>query len=386
MPFRLASFAERGRGRGEGAKTFMRVIHVAPTEFGSGGLFGGGERYPQELARALARHVRCELVTFGPATRRWREPSGLERRMLRAVAYPGHFANPLAPTLPAALLKADVIHAHHPKALPSRLAVLQGRAMGRRVFATDHGLPGGDWRGLLPRLFDAYLLVSAFSARRLGRLPARTRLIYGGADPQRYFPDAGIPREGVLFVGRITPHKGVDRLVQAVPEGVSLTLAGTFGHDRGFVALDFPRLLRRLGQGKDLRIVSPVQDADLPLLYRRAAVHVLPSVFHTCYGDYEPTPELLGLAVLEAMASGTPVVASRLGGLPEVVQDGVTGFLVEPGDVAELRARIRELVGDPARAARMGRAARELVLERFTWDAVARRCLDEYERAARGRG
>jgi glycosyltransferase involved in cell wall biosynthesis len=361
----------------------VRVIHVAPTEFGSGGLFGGGERYPQELARALARHVPCELVTFGAETRRWREPSGLERRTLRAVAYPGHFANPLAPALPAALRRADVVHVHHPKALPSRIAALTGRALGRCTFATDHGLPGGDWGGLLPRLFDAYLLVSAFSARRLGRLPARTRLIYGGADPVRYAPGPAIVRRGVLFVGRITPHKGVDRLVQAVPAGVPLTLAGTFGHDRGFVSRDFPRLLRRLAEGKDLRILSPVADADLPALYRHAAVSVLPSVFHTCYGDHEPTPELLGLAVLEAMASGTPVIASRLGGLPEIVQDGITGFLVEPGDVRALRERIGELLGNPALADRMGRAARELVLERFTWDAVARRCLEEYDRARR---
>jgi glycosyltransferase involved in cell wall biosynthesis len=254
------------------------------------------------------------------------------------------------------------------------------------VVATDHGLSGGDWGGLLPRLFDAYLLVSAFSAGQLGRLPARTRLIYGGADPTRYAPDPEARRDGVLFVGRITPHKGVDRLVQAVPAGVPLTLAGTFGHDRGFVSRDFPRLLRRLADGKDLRILSPVADTELPAIYRRAAVHVLPSVFDTCYGDHEPTPELLGLSVLEAMASGTPVVASRLGGLPEIVQHEITGFLVEPGNVSELGERIAELLQSPARADRMGRAARALVLERFTWDAVARRCLEEYERALKSGG
>src|SRR5215207_10133061 len=318
----------------------MRVVHVAPTEFGAGGLYGGGERYPLELARALARHVPCELITFGPASRRWREPGGLRRRMLRALAYPGHFANPFGPALPLALRGADVIHVHHPKALPSRIAAVTGRALSCRLFATDHGLPGGDWAGLYPRLFDAYLLVSRFSARRLGRLAERTRIIHGGADPDRYRPDPTVRREGVLFVGRITPHKGVDRLVDALPSDARLTIAGTFGHDRGFVARDFPRLLRRLGEGKDVRFAGRVADGDLPALYRRAAVHVLPSVFHTCYGDYEPTPELLGLAVLEAMASGTPVVASRLGGLPEIVQDGVTGFLVQPGDVGDLRERI----------------------------------------------
>jgi starch synthase len=78
------------------------------------------------------------------------------------------------------------------------------------------------------------------------------------------------------------------------------------------------------------------------------------------------------------MASGTPVVASRVGGLPEVVTDGVTGYLVEPGDVAGLRERLEQLTGDGAFARGMGDAARDAVVERFTWDHCARRCLGAY--------
>ncbi len=119
-------------------------------------------------------------------------------------------------------------------------------------------------------------------------------------------------------------------------------------------------------------------DDLLPSLYRQAAVLVLPSVHHTCYGREIPVSELLGLVVLEAMASGTPVVCNRLGGLPEVVQHGLTGFLVEPGNVAELRERLAELLRDPPLVRRLGRNARALVLERFTWQACAERCLAAY--------
>lgn len=122
-----------------------------------------------------------------------------------------------------------------------------------------------------------------------------------------------------------------------------------------------------------------IPDDQLPLLYRRAQVLVLPSVHQTCYGRQVALPELLGLCVLEAMASGTPVVCSRLGGLPEVVRDGETGFLVKPGDVDELRDRLATVLGSPGLAARMGRAAREVALERFTWQACAARCLAAYE-------
>ena len=120
-------------------------------------------------------------------------------------------------------------------------------------------------------------------------------------------------------------------------------------------------------------------DPELPALYRSAAVVAVPSVHRTVYGTDVAVSELLGLSTLEAMASGTPVVASRLGGLPELVVDGETGYLVEPGDVAALRARLALVLGDPAAAHRLGEAARARAVERFTWDACARRCLAVYE-------
>jgi glycosyltransferase involved in cell wall biosynthesis len=357
----------------------MRVIHVVPTPFGAGGLFGGGERYPLELARALAAEVACELVTFGPRAARRREPGGLRIRTLPAPLYlGGHPAHPLAPGLVRALAGADLIHTHHLRSAPSRLAALSARLRGQRLVVTDHGLQGGDWAGLLPRLFDRFLMVSAYSARELHTPPARTRVIYGGADPARYAPDEAVRREGVLFVGRITPHKGVDRLIAALPPGAALRIAGSTGHDPDPPERDYPQLLTRLAAGRDVRFLGPVADADLPALYRQAAVLVLPSVERTCYGRAIQVSELLGLVVLEAMASGTPVIASRLGGLPEIVEHGVTGFLVEPGNVADLQARLAQLLADPALAARLGRNARARVLAEFTWGACAARCLAAY--------
>ena len=105
---------------------------------------------------------------------------------------------------------------------------------------------------------------------------------------------------------------------------------------------------------------------------------VLPSVEETCYGRRVAISELLGLSVLEAMASGTPVVASRTGGIPEVVVDGETGFLVPPGDVEALHDRLATLLADRRLARRMGDAGRSAVLERFTWTACAERCLAAY--------
>ena len=358
----------------------MRVIHVAPTPFGAAGLFGGGERYPLELARALARHVECELISFGRHPRAEREPGGLLRRTLSAVGWlGGHPAHPIAPGLFAAVSRAHVVHTHHMRSLPSKWAALGGRALGRRVVVTDHGLTGSSWHGLLPKLFHAFLLVSAYSARELAAPAERTRLIYGGADPVRYSPDLSVQRAGVLFVGRLTPHKGIDRLIQALPVAAQLDVVGSTGHDPRPPERDYPRLLRQLARDRDVRFLGSLADEELARLYRSAAVLALPSVERTCYGRHVEVSELLGLVVLEAMASGTPVVASRIGGVSEIVQHGVTGFLVAPGDTLELGARLQQVLKDPTLARRMGNAAREIALERFTWAAVAQRCLAAYE-------
>ena len=365
------------------------MVHVAPTPFSITGVLGGGERYPLELARSLAKRVSCQLVTFGPRAERRRDPDGLDVRVLPARGYlGGHPAHPISLGVVQAVRHADLVHVHQMGSLPSRLAAVAARARGKPVVVTDHGLPGSRWGGLALRLFDAFLLVSSFSTRVLGAPPERTHVIYGGADPERFAPGPG-PRRGVLFVGRITPHKGIEHLLLALPPGVPLTVAGSEGHDRHPPERDYPAFVRCLAAGQRVCFVTPAAEDALPDLYRGAQVFVLPSVKQTVYGRQVRISELLGLAAIEAMASGTPVVCSRVGGLVEVVEEGVTGFLVEPGDVPALRERVEALVGDGALAATMGAAARQRVLERWTWDACATRCLDAYEqvltRAKRGR-
>jgi glycosyltransferase involved in cell wall biosynthesis len=198
-------------------------------------------------------------------------------------------------------------------------------------------------------------------------------VILGGVDHERFSPDRTVRRERtVLYVGRILPHKGVDYLVRGVPEDVPLLVAGE-PYDRGF--LDY---LHGLAQGKQVRFVHGLSDAELVLAYRSAAVTVLPSVYRTSSGSETGVPELLGQVPLEAMACETPVICTRVASLPEVVSDGETGFLVPPNDAAALGDRIRWILAHPAEARRMGEAGRRRILERFTWEGVVERCLRLY--------
>jgi glycosyltransferase involved in cell wall biosynthesis len=313
------------------------------------------------------------------------DPSGLVVRVLRPLTYlHGHPAHPLAPAMVASVVRADVVHTHHMHSAPSRLAALAaharvpGRQRRRSVVVTDHGLLGSDWFGLLPRLFDRFLTVSRHSAAVLGAAPEKTRVVWGGVNPAVFTPEPACTRAGVVFVGRLTPHKGIDRLIAALPDGATLTIAGVGGHDERPPESGYVAHLQRLAAGRDVRFIGAVTEADLPALYRSAAVAAMPSVNVTCYGKTHAVSELLGLTAIEAMASGTPVVASRIGGLTEVVVDGETGYLVEAGDVAALRGRLAELIADPARARDMGAAARQRTLQRFTWEACAQRCLAAY--------
>jgi glycosyltransferase involved in cell wall biosynthesis len=360
----------------------MHVLHVAPTACGIAGLFGGGERYPLELARALASEEGndCELVTFGPTPAAGRDPSGLSVRALRPLAHlGGHPAHPLAPgRAHRGPGRGRGAHPPHPQCAgpPGCL----GRAPGALLVTTDHGL-GADASRRWARRFDGFLPVSRYGAAALRAPPARTRVVYGGADPARFRPDPATPRAGVLFVGRLTPHKGVDRLIRALPAGADLTAPR--GTTAGAPERSYPDLLRSLAAGRSVRMTGAVAEAELPELHRRAAVFALPSVDRTCYGRPVAVPELLGLSALEAMASGTPVVASRIGGVPEVVTDGETGFLVDPGDVGALHDGLAMLLADGRLARRMGDAARAAVLDRFTWRACARRCLAAYRELVR---
>jgi glycosyltransferase involved in cell wall biosynthesis len=173
-----------------------------------------------------------------------------------------------------------------------------------------------------------------------------------------------------LFVGRISEQKGIFGLLEAadaLPEGVELVLCAS--------SPDTPELQARLAAAvvgrpriRWINAMLPVE--EVVQLYSHAAVFVCPSI-------YEP----FGLINLEAMACRTPVVASRVGGIPEVVVDGETGVLVEPGDPAALAAAIRLVLDDPTRAARMGEAGRRRVEAHFAWDRIAQRTLEVYRQA-----
>jgi alpha-maltose-1-phosphate synthase len=204
--------------------------------------------------------------------------------------------------------------------------------------------------------------------------PERTRVIRNGIDTSQYAPDAAtdvLARYGidpsrpyVIFVGRITRQKGLPVLLRAAsrfdPSAQLVLCAG---------APDTPELLAEVTMLVDgLRALRSGVVWIPEMLPKPEIIQLLThAVVFACPSLYEP----LGIVNLEAMACETAVVASWVGGIPEVVADGETGLLVPPDDPAALADALNALVRDPGRAAAMGRAGRERAVTEFSWDAVA---------------
>jgi glycosyltransferase involved in cell wall biosynthesis len=350
------------------------VVHVAPQLFGHRGLWGGGTRYSLELARAVAQQVPARLVTFGPEREHLRF-GPLDIHVLKRRTFPhGDDDNPYSELLPLELADAPVVHAHQIEGLPAGLSILLGRALGRRLFATDLGGTGPRLvrRLGVRRLVNGFLPISRYSASFYPELADRATVIYGGVDLDSFRPGASTRDRRVVFVGRLMPHKGVHRLVEAIDPGTPLHLFGR-PYDRGYVDD-----LRRLAAGKDVSIHESASDAEIVAALRGARLAVLPSLVHHGYGPDSPKAELLGLSLLEAMACGTPVVCTDQCSMPEIVVAGETGLVVPPNDVAALRDAIRSLLDDEPRWRAMSASSAEHVRRDFTWPRVAERCLRAY--------
>ena len=244
---------------------------------------------------------------------------------------------------------ADLLHAHW---LPSGwVAARTGKPYVVQVWGTDVELARRAPWVARRALRGAQLVIAASnaladSARALGA--SNVKVIPSGVDLPRSVGEEASPPE-ILYAGRLSPEKGVEDLVAAAA-GMKLVVAG-----------DGP--LRRRVPGA----LGLVRHDELQQLYGRAAVVACPS-----------RREGFGVACLEAMAHGRPVVATNVGGLRDLVVEGETGLVVPPGDPAALRAALARLLADPDLRRTLGAGGRRRAQERFSWAAVTDATLDVY--------
>ena len=350
----------------------LRVSYVTPTYFAQESIVGGGERFAEELARAMSDRADVRLISFGRRGSRVQLAPSFERVILRS--WTSSLLTPFSPALFSLLRGSDVIHCHQYYTLPTFLSCLQGGIQQSRVFVSDLG--GGAWTPGYhvdqSRWMRAHLPISQYAARSLPGRNQRHGVIYGGVELARYPMRPQLTHDGsVVSLGRVLPHKGIHFLIEGLPVGVRLHVVGP-ANDR-----DYLGQLRARAAGKDVAFHGALPDAEvLDILTRAMAlVHPTPVDESGSAGAHE----LFGLALVEAMALGCPVLASRVASLPEIVEDGVSGILVAPNEPEAIGLAIDRLRSDPGAWRHMALAARQRVVERFTWAHVVDRCLEAYE-------
>lgn len=384
-------------------------------------IYGGAGVHVDYLTRELSRHIDVEVHCFGDQSLNAKGlvARGHDPKIAFDYSDP-KFAKAIDAMIRnlemATCLKgADIVHCH---TWYSHFAGLVARELYQvpMVLTTHSFEPSRPWKA--EQLGNAYHLsiwvermamegsdgIIAVSngmkkdALRFFDIPAdKIEVIYNGIDPEeyrykdtvgalkKYGVDTEIPY--VLFVGRITRQKGIIHLVRAIEH---------IGRDAQVVlcagAPDTPEIASEMrsavatakkAHGRVIWVEEMVPKKDVIELYGHAAVFCCPSV-------YEP----FGIINLEAMACETAVVASKVGGIPEIIVDGKTGWLVpykptsdldtEPRDPAgfsrDMAGRINELLSDPAKCDAMGVAGRQRVEDVFSWRAIAEKTVDYYKR------
>jgi glycogen(starch) synthase len=368
---------------------------------------GGVERHVAELAHRLgARGHTVDVYTsdlyrefplqrLPPSTPREERPAFGGVHRLPVWSLPGELHYMFFRGLEKALLRdgPEVLHAHTYGTNQVAVARRYRVRAGAPFVLTAHFHPiwsiHGGWlrhriRGFYDRRLAGPVVASAARVivqsreeerllRALGLALPPLEIIPPGYSPLPAPPDGPAPfreRYGIsgpyaLFVGRLASNKGLVELVQAFatlarddPER-HLVLVGEDGGMRATLEAR----ARGLGLGTRVHFVGHVGDeALLAAAYREATFTVLPSEY-----------EAFGLVLLESLAQGTPVVASRVGGIPEFIEEGRSGLLVPPGEVVPLTEAMRRLWTDDALARRLGRHGRTEVVPRYTWERVVDR-------------
>jgi glycosyltransferase involved in cell wall biosynthesis len=367
----------------------MVISHFPPT-------IGGTEGQARALAEGLAAlgHPVTILTAARPGVpvRESREGVTVERTLTsrgRGPLFALTYTFSLLREMRRLRAGHAILHAHH-LYLEAAAAAWVGRRTGLLAIAKMAcGGSDGDFArlrrtrlGWLLPLFrrlqrvvaistetEAELVAHGFSADRIARIP-------NGVDPIRFAPasdaairaETGVGEESVLFLGRLDAQKGLDVLLRAWDHVVvrrpaaRLLLAGA-GPARD--ALE--AYTRKVGLGKSVHFLGARPDPEA--LLQASEIFVLPS-----------RSEGMSNALLEAMATGLPCVASRIGGNTDLIEHGVSGLLTPPGDVVTLAEALCALLEDPALRERLGKAARAFILERYAMDRVIRQYTELYAR------
>lgn len=301
----------------------MIVAHLTPTYFSDDSVVGGGERYVYNVLRAVRAASSSEdslrqVVVSISTHARSITVDGFPVELLRNESPLEGDMNALSSELWRVLKGVDVVHVHQALTAFGAYAVAVARSMRIPIVATDLG-GGADPHMLLGRGLELAEWVVSISrhAQSLvaGEYTGNQAVVIGPVDTETFTPGGpGQRSRGVLCVSRILPHKGIDRIIRALPAGLELRVVGQ-AYDDAYL-----RELHRLSDGKNVVFEHQASDEDLLRYYRTSGLFAQGSTHKDYLGRDVSKPELMGLTPMEAMACGAPVLLSDIGPFGEILE------------------------------------------------------------------
>jgi glycosyltransferase involved in cell wall biosynthesis len=300
----------------------LSLLHVSPTYYSETSVVGGGEKYVVYMSKAIRTAAELQKIQIHDSILAFGAQPGVFELTpgVRCDVMPGRPWDPLSINLEdfkARVAGAEIIVIHQCLSSFGLFVASHSRLAGKVVIGVDEG--GGEHALVhhtpeIGRIFNWFHAYSQFCANSFRDVEGRVVVIPGPVDTSYYRPDISARRDPslVLAVGRLLPHKGFERIIRALPADLRLVIVGTKYN------LEYCHYLSKLSGFARVKIEEHLTDEDLLLLMRTAGIFVHAST-HTDYrGTYYAKPELLGLAPLEALSSGTPALVSSAGSLPEL--------------------------------------------------------------------
>ena len=376
----------------------MRVLQVCPIFHDR--MVSGVGLYVLNLTKMLmkmghdVRVFSSNLLREGArsVTHEFQEVDGIRVRHFNVFKIPKVTSGYIpSPPFVKAMLNQDVniIHAHSYSYFPTYTSALVKILRKRPLILTTHQPPTEKAfkSKLLMKMYNHSLgrlslmkadkiiavtrLEADFLVKVAGARPDKIRVIPEGVDLNLFRPKtAEIGSEKVLlFVGRVAPEKGLIHLIRAMPKVVSAFPSASLlivGEDQG-IQRELMKVAEGLKVKKAIHFLGPKFGSELARIYQRATIFVLPSVYET-----------FGLAALEAMATGLPIVTTKVGGIPELVEDNYNGILVSPRDHDALAEAIIKLLSDPELRLKISKrnAAKA---KRYSWENIAKKIEKVYK-------
>jgi glycosyltransferase involved in cell wall biosynthesis len=302
----------------------MNIIHVSPTYYSVDSVIGGGEKYIIYMIRAIAEAAKRQkinldnsLLAFGDCPGCFSITGEIICNILSGVPWDIHSIN--LTDLLNTIDKFDILVVHQCLSAFGLFIASHARLLNKIVIGMDHGSGEHPLVAHSPEIgyiFDLCLTYSSFAASAFHDIAVTVKVIHGPVDTNYYIPSNLEDKDPffVSAVGRLLPHKGFDRIINTLPQPLKLVIAGTRSNAEYLDYLN--SLIQR--SPCDISINEGLNDEEIRSLMRRSSLFIHASTHFDHEGVYYAKPELLGLAPLEALSCGTPVIVSNAGSLGEL--------------------------------------------------------------------